>query len=173
MSGAASYSAVEHLRDGRSIEIRALRPDDTAGMLAAIERTSMQSLHRRFFVIKRGFSDKEIDFFINVDFDKHVALVAQLDEDGGSVIIGGGRYVLVEPGRAEIAFVVVDAYQGQGIGTILMRHLAVLARNGGLKELIAEVLPENTAMLELFKKFGFRRGSRREPNVLHLSLQLA
>jgi ribosomal protein S18 acetylase RimI-like enzyme len=173
MSGAAGYCVVEHLRDGRPIKIRSLRPNDRAEMLAAIERTSMQSLQRRFFVTKRGFSEKEIDFFINIDFDKHVALVAQLDEDGRSSVAGGGRYILVGPGQAEIAFVVVDAYQGQGIGTLLMRHLAVLARDAGLKELIAEVLPENTPMLRLFKKFGFRPGPRRDPQVLHLSLQLA
>ena len=80
---------------------------------------------------------------------------------------------LVQPGQAEIAFLVVDAYQGQGIGTILMRHLAVLARDAGLKELVAEVLPENTAMLKLFKKFGFRRDSKGSPQVVHLTLQLA
>ena len=77
------------------------------------------------------------------------------------MIAGSGRYILVQPGQAEIAFLVVDAYQGQGIGTILMRHLALLARDAGLKELVAEVLPENAAMLKLFKKFGFRRGLER------------
>jgi RimJ/RimL family protein N-acetyltransferase len=173
MPGATGFSAIEHLRNGLPITIRALCPDDTAEMLAAIERTGAQSLQRRFFVTKRGFSEKEIDFFINIDFDKHVALVAQIDEDGRSAIIGGGRYVLVGPDRAEIAFMVIDAYQGQGVGSILMRHLAVLARNAGLKELIAEVLPENTAMLKLFKKFGFRPGPTREPQVIHLCLQLA
>jgi RimJ/RimL family protein N-acetyltransferase len=173
MSGPAGYSVVEHLRDGRPISIRALRPDDRDEMLAAIERTSPQSLQRRFFVTKRGFSEKEIEFFINIDFGTHVALVAQIDEDGRAAIAGGARYIIVEPGRAEIAFVVVDAYQGLGIGTFLMRHLAVLARDAGLKELIADVLPENSAMLKLFKKFGFQPGPRREPQVLHLSLQLA
>ena len=173
MSAAVDYSAVEHLRDGRPITIRALRRDDTPAMLAAIEQTSMQSLRRRFFVTKRNFSEKEIDFFINVDFDKHVALVAQLDQEGSSAIAGGARYIVVAPGQAEIAFVVVDAYQGQGIGTLLMRHLALLARDAGLKELIAEVLPENTAMRKVFEKFGFRPGARRDPQVLHLSLQLA
>ena len=88
------------------------------------------------------------------------------------MIVGGGRYIVVQPGQAEIAFVVVDAYQGQGIGTILMRHLAVLARDAGLKELVAEVLPENTAMLKLFKKFGFRPDSKGSPQVIHLTLQL-
>ena len=173
MSGAADYSAVEHLRDGRPIEIRALRPDDRAGMLAAVGRTSTQSLQRRFFAPKKGFSEQEVAFFLNIDFENHVALVAQIDEDESPTIIGGGRYIIIRPGQAEIAFVVVDAYQGLGICTILMQHLAVLARNAGLNELIAQVLPENTAMLKVFKKFGFRPASKREPQVIQLTLQLA
>jgi GNAT superfamily N-acetyltransferase len=132
----------------------------------------MQSLHRRFFVVKRGFSEKEIAFFMNIDFVNHVALIVLAEEDGRSVIIGGGRYVVTEPGKAEIAFVVIDDYQGQGIGTLLMRHLAIVARKAGLKELIAEVLPENAAMRKVFSKFGFqaRRGS--DPQVVHLALVL-
>jgi RimJ/RimL family protein N-acetyltransferase len=173
MAGLAEYSAVERLRDGRPIEIRALRPDDRDEMLAAIGRISKQSLQRRFFAPKKGFSEQEIAFFLNIDFENHVALVAQIDEDGQPAIAGSGRYIGVRPGKAEIAFMVVDAYQGQGIGTVLMRHLADLAREAGLKELVAEVLPENTAMLKVFKKFGFRPGSKREPQVIHLALQLA
>ena len=141
-------------------------------MLAAIGRTSKQSLQRRFFVPKKGFSEREMAFFLDIDFESHVALVAEIDEDGRPAIVGGGRYIVVKPGQAEIAFVVVDAYQGQGIGTILMRHLAILAREASLKELIAEVLPENTAMLKLFKKFGFKTASKGSPQVIHLALQL-
>jgi RimJ/RimL family protein N-acetyltransferase len=173
MSEATNYSAVEHLRDGRPIEIRAICPDDRAEMLAAIGRTSPQSLRRRFFASKKGFSEQELAFFLNIDFENHVALVAQIDEDEFPRIVGGGRYIVVRPGVAEIAFVVVDAYQGQGIGTILMQRLAILAREGGLRELIAQVLPENTAMLKMFKKFGFRPASKREPQVIHLTLPLA
>jgi RimJ/RimL family protein N-acetyltransferase len=142
-------------------------------MLAAIGRTSMQSLQRRFFAPKKGLSEREMAFFLDIDFESHVAIVAEIAEDGRPVICGGGRFIVVKPGQAEIAFVVVDAYQGQGIGTILMRHLAVLARDAGLQELIAEVLPENTAMLKLFKKFGFRPDSKGSPQVIHLTLQLA
>jgi RimJ/RimL family protein N-acetyltransferase len=109
---------------------------------------------------------------MNIDFSNHVALVALADEDGRRVIIGGGRYIVVEPGRAEIAFVVIDAYQGQGIGTLLMRHLAAIARSAGLKELIAEVLPENTAMRKVFSKFGFKHGPAGGPQVVHLVLKL-
>ena len=172
MSTASDYRTVEHLRDGREVEIRALRPDDKDDMLAAVGRTGMQSLQRRFFAVKRGFSEKEIAFFMNIDFSNHVALIALADEDGRRVIIGGGRYIAVESGQAEIAFVVIDAYQGQGVGTLLMRHLAAIARSAGLKELIAEVLPENTAMRKVFSEFGFKHGAGRDPQVVHLVLKL-
>lgn len=167
-----NYSATERLRDGREVEIRALRPEDKDDMLAAVGRTGTQSLQRRFFVVKRGFSEREISFFMNIDFLNHVALVALAEEDRRKVIVGGGRYIATEPGKAEIAFVVIDDYQGQGLGTLLMRHLAVLARKAGLKELVAEVLPENAAMRKVFGKFGFqaRRGS--DPQVVHLVLPL-
>jgi RimJ/RimL family protein N-acetyltransferase len=173
MSAPENYSATESLRDGREIEIRALRPDDKDDMLMAISRTDAQSLQRRFFVVKRGFSEKEIAFFMNIDFVNHVALVALAGEDGRQVIIGGGRYIVTEPGKAaEIAFVVVDDYQGLGIGTLLMRHIAVLARTAGLKELVAEVLPENAAMRKVFGKFGFQARRRGDPQVVHLVLTL-
>lgn len=172
MSEIADYSANERLRDGRAVEIRALRRDDKDDMLAAISRTGMESMQRRFFAVKRGFSEKEIAFFINIDFTNHVALAALTEEDGRKVIIGGGRYIVVEPGQAEIAFIVIDAYQGQGVGTMLMRHLATIARAAGLKSLVAEVLPENTAMRKVFSKFGFTHEPGRGPQVVHLVLKL-
>jgi ribosomal protein S18 acetylase RimI-like enzyme len=172
MSGTADYSVKELLRDGRELEIRALRPEDQADMLAAIGRTGAQSLQRRFFVSKRGFSDREIAFFMNIDFINHVALIALVAENGRRIIAGGGRYIVVQPGRAEVAFLVVDGYQGLGIGSALARHLAGLARQSGLEELVADVLPENTAMLKLFKKLGFTAGPKREPQVVHLVLPL-
>jgi GNAT superfamily N-acetyltransferase len=172
MPEARDYRAIERLRDGRQIEIRALRPDDKDDMLAAIGRTSTESLQRRFFVVKRGFSQKEIDFFMKIDFSNHVALVALADEEGRPTIVGGGRYVVVEPGKAEVAFVVIDGYQGQGLGAHLMRHLAGIARDAGLTELTAEVLPENTAMRKVFSKFGFRPRPRPDPQVIHLLMHL-
>ena len=172
MPEARHYRAIEPLRDGRQIEIRALRPDDRNDMLAAIGRTSTESLRRRFFVMKRGFSQVEIDFFMKIDFSNHVALVALANEDDRPTIVGGGRYVVAEPGKAEVAFVVIDGYQGQGLGAHLMRHLAGMARDAGLTELTAEVLPENTAMRKVFSKFGFRPGPGRDPQVVHLVMRL-
>jgi RimJ/RimL family protein N-acetyltransferase len=168
----ATYSAHEKLRDGRPIEIRALRPDDEADMLAAIDHTNAESLRRRFFVTKRGFSETEKAFFLNVDFVNHVALVATIGEDGRRMIVGGGRYIVTEPGTAEVAFVVVDAYQGGGIGAMLTRHLVNLARAAGLRELVADVLPENTAMRKVLGKFGFRAGRSQDPRVIHMTVPL-
>jgi ribosomal protein S18 acetylase RimI-like enzyme len=172
MSGLGTYSATERLRDGREVEIRALRPDDKDDLLAAVGRTGARSLRRRFFVTKRSFSDKEIDFFTKIDFTSHGALVALAEEDGRKVIIGGGRCIITEPGKAEIAFLVIDDYQGQGLGSLLMRHLALIARKAGLRELVAEVLPENTAMRKVFSKFGFQARRGPDPQVVHLVLEL-
>jgi len=173
MPETGNYRAIECLRNRRQIEIRALRSDDKDDMLAAIRRTSTESMQRRFFVAKRGFSQQEIDFFMKIDFSDQVALVALADEDGRPTIVGGGRYVVVEPGKAEVAFTVIDGYQGQGIGSHLMRHLADIARSAGLTELIAEVLPENTAMRTVLGKFGFRHAPKRDPQVIHLVMHLS
>jgi GNAT superfamily N-acetyltransferase len=167
------YSAIEALRDGCRVEIRALRPDDRADLIAAAGRTSDRSLYRRFFALKRSFTDQEVAYFVNVDFVNHVALVALIDDEGRSVIAGGGRYIVVQPGQAEVAFVVVDEYQGRGIGGALMRHLTSVACGAGLRTFIAEVLPENTPMLQLFKTSGLPLSMRREGQVVHVTIWLS
>ena len=80
---------------------------------------------------------------------------------------------MTAPGEAEVAFVVVDAYQGQGIGALLTRHLVGLARAAGLKQLAADVLPENMAMRRVLDKFGFRTTRSLDPQVMHLTLPLS
>jgi GNAT superfamily N-acetyltransferase len=170
---AANYAAVETLRDGRPIEIRAFRPGERADLEAAVARISTKSMYRRFFTVKRSFSEREREFFLNVDFKDHVALMAWVDEAGRKVIVGGGRYVVVGPGKGEVAFIVIDQYQGQGIGAMLMRHLAGIARTAGLQGLIAEVLPENMPMLKVFEKSGLPMTTNHEYEVVHVALQLA
>jgi RimJ/RimL family protein N-acetyltransferase len=172
MPEAVNYTAHELLNDGSQIEIRSLRPEDEADMLAAVGRTSAQSLQRRFFVVKHGFSEKERAFFMNIDFKNHVALVALARENDRLALVAGGRYIVFEPERAELAFVVVDAWQGRGIGSTLMRHLVKIASDAGLQELTAEVLPENAAMLKVFARSGFKSGPRQDPQVVHLALKL-
>jgi len=172
MSNAAEYSAVDKLRDGRVIEIRAYRPEDREAFMTAVGQVGARSRYLRFFTLKRDFSERERDFFLNVDFDKHVALVAFMEEEGKRLVVGAGRYVAVEPGKAEVAFTVIDSYQGRGIGTSLVRHLAMVAREAGLHELVAEVLPENKSMLHLFQKSGLPVNVVSEPEVVHVTMQL-
>ena len=173
MLDAASYESVSTLRNGRRVKIRALRPDDRGELIAAVDRSSPQSQYRRFFSPKRSFTEEEIAFFLNVDFVKHVALVAVVEENGRPTIVGGGRYVIVQPGRAEVAFAVVDAYHGQGIGAALMHNLVAIACGAGVKELIAELLHENIAMLRVFQKSGLQLKKRREEaGIVQITMRL-
>jgi RimJ/RimL family protein N-acetyltransferase len=166
------YRAAETLRDGRKIEVRALQRDDETQMLDAVSHTSAQSRYRRFFGVKKDFSAGEKNFFLNVDFSSHVALVATLERNSRGDIIGGARYIVVEPGTAEVAFMVVDEFQGQGAGTVLLRHLVSIARSASLKKLVADVLPENTGMLRVFQNSGLRETVTRSRGVVRVELDL-
>ena len=131
-----------------------------------------RSRYLRFFTLKLEFSEKEREFFLNVDFDKHVALVALMEEAGRDTLVGAGRYVGIKPGKAEVAFTVIDSHQGQGIGAALLRHLIVVAREAGLQELIAEVLPENKAMLHVFQNCGLPVSLAAASDVVHVTMPL-
>jgi N-acetylglutamate synthase-like GNAT family acetyltransferase len=101
-----------------------------------------------------------------------VALVALVEENGGPVVIGGARYIVVQSGKAEVAFALIDEYQGHGIGRALLHHLAAIASHAGMEELIAEVLPDNIPMLKVFEKSGFPMRTKREAQMVHVSLRL-
>lgn len=163
---------METLRDGRRVKIRAIRNDDRAAILNAVKHTSPRSLFRRFFSPKRQLTNDELDYFLDVDFINHVALVAVAGEDSSQAIVGGGRFIVVKPGKAEVAFAVIDQYQGQGLGTILMRHLGVIARTAGLRKLIAEVLVENMPMLTVFAHSGYPMVKNSGTDVVHVTLDL-
>ena len=169
---AAEYSAVETLRDGRRVEIRAQRPADRDAIAAAFRRSSPETIYRRFFVPRTGFTEKEVAFYLDLDFVNQVALVAELEEAGQKVIVGGGRYIVSPAGRAEIAFTVDDSHQGLGIATRLMRHLVAIARAAGIKEFFAEVLAENAPMLKVFQRSGLAATTRREGGVVHVAMAL-
>lgn len=172
MSAPVSFSTTELLRNGQRVEVRALRPGDREALLAAADRTSDRSLYRRFFSMRRAFSDAEVAAFVNVDFVDEIALIAVMCERGREVVAGGGRYIVVRPGTAELAFMVIDEFQGQGIASALLRHLTALARAAGLREFIAEVLPDNTAMLRVFERSGLSIERKRENGVVHITLQV-
>jgi RimJ/RimL family protein N-acetyltransferase len=169
---AAEFAVTARLRNGAALQIRALLPGDRAEMLASIQRFSKEALYRRFFAPKRSFSEREIEFFLNVDFTNHVALVAVLPEEGRETIVGGARYVVSQPGCAEVAFAVEDRHQKLGIATLLIRHLIEIGRGQGLTEFVAEVLPENMPMLKVFERCGLSMTTRRERGTVQVTLAL-
>jgi RimJ/RimL family protein N-acetyltransferase len=168
----AHFSAPLKLRDGRQIELRSQRPDDRDEFELMISRMSDESLYRRFFSLKREFSDAEAAKFLDIDFINHVALVAIAVEQGDPNIVGAGRFIVTKPGQAEVSFAVIDAYQGQGIGSAIMRQLTIFARAAGLKELVAEVLAENGSMLQVFQKSGLPVSTERDREVVLVSMSL-
>jgi len=172
MLNPAEYSAIEPLPDGRRVEIRALRPDDRSAFLAAVDRAGAGSLYRRFFSAKRDFTPQDVAYFLEIDFVSHVALVAVVEETGREAIVGAGRYIVTQANRAEMAFVVIDEYQGQGVGTALMHHLAAIARAAGIEQLFAEVLLENIAMLKVFERSGYRITRKRDLSAVHVTIDL-
>ena len=91
MLNAATYTAMERLRDGRTCEIRALKPNDEADLLTAVGRIGAQSLYRRFMGARTRLWTRERAFFLNVDFVNHVALVAVVKEGDRAAIVAVGR----------------------------------------------------------------------------------
>ena len=170
---ASTYAAIEFARDGRRVDIRALRPEDKDDLIAAYERVSSKTAYQRFFAVRHHFSEAEVAFFTEVDFASHVALAALVDEGGKPTIVGAGRYVAYAPGCAEMAFCIVDAYQGHGIGSALLRHIIAIAERAGLLELTAEVLADNAAMLAVFAQCIPPHSLRREGTVVHVIVHLA
>ena len=168
------YAAVERLRNGSVVHIRAMRPADRNEFIAAFERTSAQTRYRRFFALKKGLTEADLDFSLNVDFVNHVALAATLeDSDARQLLVGAGRYVVSAERVAELALMVDDTHQGLGIGTQLMRHLILIARNAGLHAFEAEVLSANAPMLDVFKHCGLPMTTRHEVGVVRVRLDLA
>ena len=172
MSELADYTAVEHLRDGRPIEIRALRPDDRAEMLRG-GRTDQHAIAAAALLRARRASRNRRWPSSSISISKIMSRSSRksMKTDTPS-IVGGGRYIVVRPGQAEIAFMVVDAYQGQGIGTDPSCGIWRFWRGRGPQGADRGGVAREYPMLKVFRKFGFRPGSKREPQVVHLPLQL-
>lgn len=171
-----SYSIVEPLRDGRSVTIRAIRPDDKGPLIDALHNVGPESRRLRFFSSKAKFTEGELTQATEVDFVNVVALVAVVEEAGEDRIVGGGRYLRIGAtgggGRAEVAFLVDDAHQGLGIGSRLFRHLVAIARASGIAQLEADVLPANEGMLRLFARSGLPVTRTVTPDAVHLTFDL-
>jgi|SRR5579863_3524990 len=163
------YSVDARLLDGRQIRIRAIGANDQELLHEHFRGLSQRSIYFRFMGFKRDLSAKDLKWLTELDFNDHVGLAATITENGRERFVGIGRYLRgKDRHRAEVAFAVLDDYQGNGIGTLLLEHLAVIARAGGIAELEAEVLADNHQMLEVFAHSGFTIRRPLEPGVVNL-----
>lgn len=167
-----NYAADELLRDGGSVHVRAIRPDDKERLLEHFAHLSARSVYLRFFGFKPRLAKDELARFTEPDFDRHVGLVATLRDASGEHIIGVGRYFRTAPDRAEVAFAVRDDHQGRGIGTVLLEHLADIGRARGISVLEADVLAQNEQMLDVFRNSGFALQHSLDSGVVHVSFSI-
>jgi RimJ/RimL family protein N-acetyltransferase len=171
----SNYLARETLKDGTEVTVRAIRPGDGPAILEAFRALDAESIYRRFFSPKKELSDAELRQLTDVDFQSVVALVVTAQKGGAEVLLGGGRLAAEggdHPQSAELAFLTAGAQRGRGIASLLLRHLTRLGREAGLSRLEADVLAENQAMLNVFRRGELPVTQRREGSVVHVTLAL-
>jgi acyl-CoA synthetase (NDP forming)/RimJ/RimL family protein N-acetyltransferase len=157
------------LGDGDTALIRPLTPDDRDELRAFHERQSSESKYRRYFSAKPSLSDTELDHFTTIDFVNRVALAVERHGE----FIGWASYERW-PNRddAEAAFMVDDRHQGKGIATLLLEHLAAIARTNGIRRFTAEVLADNRPMLTVFARAGWPLQRRFDSGVVDVDFEL-
>ena len=155
--------------DGSAVRVRAIRADDKERLHEHFRGLSGQSVYFRFMGIRRDLSPDDLKRLTELDFKKHVGLVATLADGGRERFVGVGRYICgADPKRAEVAFAILDRFQGRGIGTILLQHLSRIAVANDVEEFEADVMGENRQMLEVFAHTGFERERSLDSGVVHL-----
>jgi acetyltransferase len=143
--------------DGTAVRIRPQRPDDLEREVRFVEGLSEQTLYLRRQYASRKFSRQDIDYH------DRMAIAALAGAPADDSIIGVSRYARVDgTDQAECAIVVADSWQGRGVGTELMRSLAIAARRNGIRTLIGSSLAENQRIHAWARRFGF--DARTEPN---------
>lgn len=156
------------LRDGRTAHIRPIAPSDAPGLVTFYADVSDQSKYFRFFAPMPTLSERDLRRFTEVDHHARVAFVLTV----GEKILAVASYELIEPEEAEVAFLVQDAHQGRGIGQLLLEHLAQAARERGLHRFVAEVLPDNQRMLQVFHDQGYQVTGGWDEGVMHLEFNI-
>ncbi|MER6668318.1 GNAT family N-acetyltransferase [Amycolatopsis japonica] len=157
------------LSDGGTVHLRPVIPSDADGLVAFHGRLSERTRYFRYFGAYPRIPQRDLERFSVVDHHDRVAFVALLGDD----IVAVGRYERLEHGpSAEVAFVVDDAHQGRGLGSILLEHLAAAASESGLRRFVAEVLAENAGMVRVFRDAGYQVSREIEEGVLHLEFDI-
>jgi acetate---CoA ligase (ADP-forming) len=154
------------LRDGSTVHVRPVRAGDESAVRAFLEGLSTESIGFRFF----GTPDLDwvASWSVDVDYADRFALVVVSGVT--HAIVAHAAYVRTDHDRAEIAFLVADAWQGRGISTILLAHLASVAEQHGFTTFTAQVLPHNHRMIEVFRESGFPVDFRSGPDGIAIEL---
>jgi acetyl coenzyme A synthetase (ADP forming)-like protein len=165
------------LRDGGSLRLRPIGPEDGERLARFHDRLSPQSIYTRFMRIMPKLTAEDVKRFTRLDYGDEMAIVAvapDAEEPGGERLIAVGRYVrLPKHTHAEVAFTVEDRHQGRGIATHLLQELLPFARMAHIEVLEAEVLAENRRMLDVFNHMGFRVAASLQEGVVHVEFPLA
>ena len=162
------------LRDGSTLRLRPTTPDDQQPLIDFFTALSPQTRHLRFQGAVRVDAHL-VAPFLDGDVAESLSLVGELiDGTGSTRVVAIGTYVrLRDPSRAEVAFAVADSMQRRGIGSRLLERLAVRARQEGVERFVAQVLPENMAMLRVFGNTGFEVTRRHVDGVIEVEFELA
>ncbi|MFI0350586.1 GNAT family N-acetyltransferase [Actinomadura sp. 9N407] len=158
------------LTDGGTAHLRPITEEDAELLRSFYARLSPESIYYRFFSPRPRLSDREVEHFTTVDYDRRVALIATI----GGAMVAVVRYDTLtdRPGTAEVAFLVEDAHQGRGLAAVLLEHIAAAARERGLERFVASVLPDNRRMTRVFREVGYRAEQHFEDGVIELVLDL-
>jgi len=150
------YETLWKLRDGRTVLLRPIKPEDEPLWLEMFQNFSEESIRFRFFQIIKDTPHETRVRYCNIDYDREIAIVPELTEDGRKKILGVAR-VSIEPDRkaGEIAFIVADPWQGLGLGTKMVDYTLEICKDMKIETVYALILPDNYRAISLMKKMGF------------------
>jgi acetyltransferase len=162
------------LQSGRQVLIRPIRPDDERAHAAFAERLASDDVRFRFFTPRGMLSHEELVHFTHIDYEREMAFIATAtDEVGQPETLGVVRVVARRQGeRPELAILVRSDLKRQGLGFALLEKMIRYCRDRGVREISAEVLSDNKAMLRLADRFGFERSGFSDQGVVTLKLSL-
>jgi RimJ/RimL family protein N-acetyltransferase len=157
------------LKDGTALHIRPIRPEDAPRLIEFYDRLSRHSAYQRFFSIMKRLPPDWARMLATVDYRRRLALVAERGPAPAPELVGVGRYEPTEdPNTVEVAFVVQDGLQGQGLGAILLEHLLDAAEARGIHRFRAYVLADNRRMLDLLTRLTDIRERQLDAGVVTL-----
>ncbi|MFN3652771.1 MAG: GNAT family N-acetyltransferase [Armatimonadota bacterium] len=162
------------LRGGEAIRLRPARPTDEPLLKELFYDSSEETLYHRYFRLIRTAPHAMLQQVVNPDYETEMAVVATDQIDDRERLLAVGRYVVDPATRlADVAFMVLDPFQGKGIGTELLRYLMEIAKTAGLQGFTADVLADNLRMLHVFHKSGRPLRTTLAEGVYHLELRFA